>query len=70
MSFPSLAACYQINDNLSNLSDVVETFFGDDVKATERLAAREYAFGDFGRAPGEAFREACDEIIRRSISEG
>ncbi len=66
VEFPSLAACYQINDNLS---DVVEAFFDDDVKATERLAVREYAFGDFGRTPGEAFREACDEIIRRCNKE-
>jgi len=61
--YPSLAASYNIEPDLSNLPDILESALHEDPKMKDRLEIRQYAFGDFGRTAGEAFEEACREVI-------
>jgi hypothetical protein len=56
--FPSLEAGYQVTASLENLSSQFNAAIGDDPLKAKRKAVRLYAFGDYGRPPGEAFREA------------
>jgi len=61
--FPSLAASYQIAATLENLPEQLEAAMGEDPLAAKREDIRIYAFGDYGRPPGEAFRETCLELL-------
>lgn len=61
--FPSLEASYQVASSLENLSAQFEKAIGDDPLKIKREKVRLYAFGDYGRPPGEAFREACLALL-------
>lgn len=64
--FPSLAASYQVSATLENLPAQLEAAMGDDPLAAQREDIRVYAFGDYGRSPGEAFRETCLALLNDS----
>ena len=61
--FPSLEASYQVAASLKNLPEQFEAAIGNDPLHKTREDVRLYAFGDYGRAPGEAFREACLALL-------
>ena len=61
--FPSLEAGYQVTASLENLSSQFNAAIGEDPLKAKRKAVRLYAFGDYGRPPGEAFREACFALL-------
>lgn len=66
LSFPSLAASYQVSATLENLSEQLDKAMGKDPLAAKRDDIRMYAFGDYGRPPGEAFRETCLALLNDS----
>lgn len=61
--FPSLRGGYMINADLSNLEDMLNLALGEDPIRAERLAVRDYAFGDIGLPPGELFRKAVLDVL-------
>ena len=62
-NFPSLAASYEVRNNLENLEEAVDEALGDDPLQAMRSAIRATAFGDLHLAPGAAFRQACLELV-------
>lgn len=64
--FPSLAASYQVLATLENLPAQLEAAMVDDPLDAKREDIRAYAFGDYGRPPGEAFRETCIALLNDS----
>ena len=67
-NFPSLRASYVVKADLSNLTEMCDSAIGLDPLAKERENLKKYAFGDSGRAPGEAFQEACFELLEDDSS--
>lgn len=67
--FPSLGASYQVFPTLQNLPVLIETAMGHDPLAKKREEVRVYAFGDYGRPPGEAFRETCRTLLNGSTGQ-
>lgn len=62
-AFPSLEACYKVDADLSNLGEILTLATTADPMRALREDVRHKAFGDIGREPGEAFREACAELL-------
>ncbi len=63
LRFPSLNAAYLVDADLNDLGEVLTLVTTTDPMQEKRKEMRQKAFGDFGRPVGEAFREACLEII-------
>jgi hypothetical protein len=64
--FPSLDASYRVYSTLENLPAQMEAAISHDPLAKKREDVRVYAFGDYGRPPGEAFRETCLTLLNGS----
>lgn len=63
VKFPSLSGGYLVESDLGNLTEQLELALGPDPMQKRRLDVRAYAFGDIARRPGEAFQDACRELI-------
>lgn len=61
--YPSLAAAYQVQPDLSDLAAQLELALGDDPMKPARAKVKAYAFGDIDQPPGAAFRAACHELL-------
>ena len=61
--YPSVAGGYLCDPDGGNVGELVELALGDDPMVEKRKEVQNYAFGDLGRPPGEAFKEACYEIL-------
>ncbi len=61
--YPSVSGGYLLQPDAENLTAHLTSAFGTDDKEQTRKALRLYAFGDYGRPQGEAFREACASIL-------
>lgn len=66
-NFPSLKASYVVRSDLSNLTVMFDDATGPDTLLSARKDVKKYAFGDSGRAPGEAFQEACFELMENGL---
>lgn len=64
---PAAKAAYILEEDLSNLSEVLDGLLDDDVKASERDAMRKYYLGDF---PEEKYAEAFLDAARQMITAG
>lgn len=60
MREPDLLA---VDANLENLDEMLARATSDDPMKQTREEVRLAAFGDFGRPPGEAFRETCQKLL-------
>ena len=52
-----------LTQDCSNLKEFLKDTLGEDQLKETRLARRSYAFGDYGRPQGEAFREAGRALL-------
>ena len=64
---PAAKAAYILEEDLSNLSDVLDGLLVDDVKASDRDAMRKYYLGDF---PSERYADAFLEASKQMIAAG
>lgn len=64
---PAAKAAYVLEEDLSNLSEVLDGMLRDDSKALERDAMRKYYLGDF---PAESYADAFVDAARSMIAEG
>lgn len=64
---PAAKAAYVLEEDLSNLSKVLEGLLVDDVKASERDEMRKYYLGDF---PAETYAEEFLDASRQIIAAG
>ncbi len=62
-NYASVDGGYLCDQDVGNVAELVALALGEDPMAEKREEVRRYAFGDFGRPSGEAFREACWELI-------
>lgn len=61
--YPSLAASYQVDEDLGNLVGALDTAVTRDPRKSDREKMQRYAFGDYGQPPGEAFKSACLAVL-------
>ncbi len=66
-NYPSVDGGYMCSQNADNVADLVKLALDEDPLAEERERVRQFAFGDLDRPRGEAFREACWEIISKPV---
>lgn len=64
---PAAKAAYVLEEDLSNLSEVLDGLLVDDVKASERDTMRKYYLGDF---PAETYANAFLDASRQMIAAG
>ena len=64
---PAAKAAYVLEEDLSNLSEVLDGLLVDDVKASERDTMRKYYLGDF---PAETYAEVFLDASRQMIAAG
>lgn len=62
-NFPSLKASYVVGADLENLTEMFDAAMGPDPLGQLRQEIKAQAFGDVGRAPGEAFQQVCLELL-------
>ncbi len=61
--YPSAKAGYLIENDASNLLNLVEKVLSDDFMIAEREDLRRHAFGDYGQPPGSVFVEECQKLL-------
>ncbi len=61
---PSINGGGLLKQDCSNMQELLRDALGQDQLKETRLALRSYAFGDYGRPQGEAFREACEALLK------
>jgi len=61
--YPSVKGGYLCDQDAENVSELVRIALGDDPIATKRTEVKHYAFGDLEKQKGEAFRDACFEVL-------
>ncbi|QCO55820.1 hypothetical protein EOK75_08735 [Pseudorhodobacter turbinis] len=61
--YPSLGAAYLVDAKLENLTEILTAANTDDPMRAKRLEMQKYAFGDYGRPPGEAFVETVQALL-------
>ena len=61
--YPSVAGGYLCDSDAKNVTALVRLALGDDPMVAKRNEVKHYAFGDLERPRGEAFREACLEVL-------
>ena len=64
---PAAKAAYVLDEDLSNLSEVLDGLLVNDAKAVERDQMRKYYLGDF---PPEAYADAFLNAARQMIAAG
>lgn len=62
-AFPSIAGGYLAAPDASDITALIEKCLYQDPLKEKRHKLREFAFGDIGRPKGEAFAEACKELL-------
>lgn len=62
-TFPSVSGGYLATPDASNLADLLSDCFGQDHLSEARAHLQSYAFGDFGRPQGAAFKETCEALL-------
>lgn len=65
--YPSLAACYQVENSLGNLKSELDAAIINDPLYAKRAEIRDYSFGDFDLQPGVAFHKACLGVLNNSV---
>ncbi|WP_050527054.1 CDP-glycerol glycerophosphotransferase family protein [Pseudorhodobacter aquimaris] len=67
--YPSLRAAYLVDAKLENLADILTAANTDDPMRAKRLEMQKYAFGDYGRPPGEVFVETVRALLAENSQE-
>ncbi len=62
-NFPSVSGGYLATPDAANLPDLLADCFAEDSLADARTHLQSYAFGDFGRPQGAAFKETCLALL-------